>query len=214
MEPTRIPSPSMRYLPVELDVLGRDALVVGSGSEAASKVERLLAAGAKVTVIAPGPSVDPIIEARAREGAINWERRAPDAKDAEGKAIVFLEPGDEALSRRLFDVAAREGLLVCTLDRPSVSTFANPAVARVPGLTMSFSSGGVSPSVVRRVREDLEALFADPRFERFMSGLSALRKALPQGERAEPMKEAVAGFAIDARLRFPGWVEAPPERAV
>jgi precorrin-2 dehydrogenase / sirohydrochlorin ferrochelatase len=50
----------MRYLPIELDVAGREALVVGVSAEALSKVDRLIDAGAKVTVIAeraPGPEL-------------------------------------------------------------------------------------------------------------------------------------------------------------
>lgn len=217
MEPVNPPkattsTSSMRYFPIELDVLDRDALVIGGGSEAASKIDRLLAAGAKVTVITRGSGAHPIVEERAREGQITWLVRAPSLSDAEGKAIIFLEAegddADEALSRRLFEEASRVGLLVCTLDRPEVSTFANPSVARAPGLTMSFSSGGVSPSVVRRVREDLEALFSDPLFARFMDRLKALRSSLPRGERSRVMKEAVAGFALEARLHFPRWLTA------
>lgn len=202
----------MRYLPIELDVRDRAALVVGAGPEAASKVERLLAAGAKVTVAATSERMDPLIEEAAQSGRVQCVRRAIDAADLEGKVIIFLEPGDDDLSRRLFEEAAREGRLVCTLDRPELSTFANPAVARVPGMTMSFSSGGVSPSVVRRVREDLEALFSNPRFERFMEALRALRGSLKRGERGARMKEAAEGFSIEARLRFPRWVDEPDEQ--
>jgi precorrin-2 dehydrogenase/sirohydrochlorin ferrochelatase len=204
----------MRYLPIELDVLDKEALVIGSGAEAASKVDRLLAAGARVTVVAPpAGEVHAAIEARAREGRISIARRAVEPGDLQGKVVIFLEPGesgepgDADLSRRLYEEASRSGRLVCTLDRPELSTFANPAVARVAGLTMSFGSGGVSPSVVRRIREDLEALFSDPRFARMMGSLAKLRASLSRGERSPRMKEAAKGFAIEARLRFPAWVE-------
>ena len=83
-----------------------------------------------------------------------------------------------------------EGRLVCTLDRPELSTFVNPAVARASGLTMTFATGGVSPGAMRRIREDLEALFGDPRFARFLDALSGLRARLPRGERAARMAEA------------------------
>jgi precorrin-2 dehydrogenase/sirohydrochlorin ferrochelatase len=72
---------------------------------------------------------------------------------------------------------------------------------------MTFATGGTSPGVVRRIREDLEALFGDPRFGRFLGTLEGLRSRLPRGERAARMAEAVKGFALDAKLRFPAWVE-------
>jgi precorrin-2 dehydrogenase / sirohydrochlorin ferrochelatase len=203
----------MRTFTIELDVRGRDALVVGGRGEAASKIERLVLAGARLTVIAEG-DVDAWVEEAAREGRVELLRRAARESDAEGRAIVFLEPGgagDEDLSRRLFERAKVSGALVCTLDRPEVSTFINPAVVHVSGLTLTVSTGGVSPAMARRIREDLEALFSEARFARFLSKLGELRAGLPRGERGARIKEAVKGFAIEARLRFPGWFERGEE---
>ncbi len=201
----------MRTLTIELALEGRSALVIGGRGEAVGKIDRLLHAGARVTVISER-SVDASIEEAAREGRVEILRRAPEERDAEGRAIVFLEPGDDDLSRRLFERARASGALVCTLDRPEVSTFINPAVVHVSGLTLSLSTGGRSPALARRIREDLEALFGDARFDRFLSALSDLRAALPRGERGARVKEAVKGFAIEARLRFPAWFERGEER--
>ncbi|HSN99894.1 MAG TPA: hypothetical protein VLS89_16470, partial [Candidatus Nanopelagicales bacterium] len=119
-----------------------------------------------------------------------------------------LAPGDDALSQRLHDELRAAGRLVCTLDRPEVSTFTNLAVAEVPGLTMAFSTHGTSPSTARRIREDLTALFSDPRFARYMEALRLARASLPRGEaRMARMRAAARGFAIEARLRFPEWFE-------
>jgi precorrin-2 dehydrogenase/sirohydrochlorin ferrochelatase len=195
----------VRYLPIELDVLERDALVVGATGEVIAKIDRLLEAGARVTVVAEGVHAE--IEKRAKDGHISLLRRALCDGDLEGKAIVFVAPGDEAISRSLHDWAARTGRLVCTLDRPEVSTFVNPAVIAASNFTMSFSSGGTSPGTLRRIREDLSALFSDERFGRYLSALSAFREKLPRGERAARMSGAVQGFGIEARLRFPAWFE-------
>jgi precorrin-2 dehydrogenase/sirohydrochlorin ferrochelatase len=200
----------MRYLPIEVDVQGRDALVVGTGAEVLSKVDRLVAAGARVTLIAeedPGPE----LEARAADGRVRLLRREATDADLDGVAIVFATPfttpAAEARARRWHAEALRSGRLFCAIDRPEACTFVNSAVVSAPGLTMTFSTGGKSPGTARRVREDLEALFADPRFARFIDRLAALRATLPRGERAARMAEAVKGFAVEARLRFPTWLE-------
>jgi precorrin-2 dehydrogenase/sirohydrochlorin ferrochelatase len=127
--------------------------------------------------------------------------------DLEGKAVVFVAPGDESLSRALGDWAARAGRLVCTIDRPEMSTFVNPAVVQAADLTMSFGSGGASPGVLRRIREDLAVLFSDERFARYLAALRRLRDTLPRGARAARMSQAVQGFRIEARLCFPTWFE-------
>ena len=43
----------MDYFPLFLDLKGRDCLVIGGGEIAARKIQQLLKAGAKVTVVAP-----------------------------------------------------------------------------------------------------------------------------------------------------------------
>ncbi|MFT3767802.1 MAG: NAD(P)-dependent oxidoreductase [Minicystis sp.] len=199
----------MRYLPVGLDLRDREALVVGAGGEIPAKIDRLIAAGARVTVIVAEPDAE--IEARARAGAIVLHQREPTDHDLDGKAIVFTAPfttpEEEARARRWHAEAMRTGRLVCAIDRPEASTFVSTAIVQAPGITMTFGTDGASPGAARRIREDLEALFADPRFARFVERLAALRASLPRGQRAARMAEAVKGFAVEARLRFPDWLE-------
>ncbi|WP_437715323.1 NAD(P)-dependent oxidoreductase [Sorangium sp. So ce448] len=201
----------MRLFPIALDLNGQRALVIGADGDAPYTVERLLSAGARVSVVAPG-QVDGSIEQASREGRLDLHRRAFLEGDLAGAAIVFLVPGDEALSRRLHRELAGAGRLVCTLDRPEASNFANPSVVSASGLTMSFSSHGVSPGTIRRIREDLSALFSDPRFARYIEALRRLRESLPRGpERAARMRRATLGFGLEARLRFPEWLERGDE---
>jgi precorrin-2 dehydrogenase/sirohydrochlorin ferrochelatase len=144
----------VRYFPIELDVMGRDALVVGVAGEVISKIDRLLEAGARVTVVSA--DVHAGIEERAKSGRIVLLRRAFRDGDLEGKAIVFLAPADEAIARVLHDWATRTGRLVCAIDRPDLSTFVNPAVVAVENFTMSFGTGGTSPGTLRRMGEAAE----------------------------------------------------------
>jgi precorrin-2 dehydrogenase/sirohydrochlorin ferrochelatase len=189
---------------------------VGALPDLAVRIERLVAAGARVTFITDAEldAVQPAeVAALAARDALHafHARRAVDA-DLAGKAIVFVAPWttpeDEARARRWHEAARTNGTLVSTVDRPETSTFISAAVLRVPGLAMTFGSGGRAPAVLRRIREDLEALFSDPRFAAFVDELASLRASLPRGERAGPVVEAVTGFAVDARLRFPAWFVA------
>lgn len=201
----------MGLFPIALELGGREALVIGARGEAPNVVERLLAAGARVTVVAPG-EVDEAIARAAAAGRLDLRRRALEDADLADKALVLLAPGDDSLSKRLYEELSAAGRLVCTLDRPEVSAFSNMAVVDVPGLTLAFSSGGASPGTIRRIREDLTALFSDPRFAHYMEALRRARARLPRGEaRVARMRAAVEGFAVEARLRFPGWFERGEE---
>lgn len=197
----------MPTFPIALDLTGRGALVVGGTGEAPGVIERLLGAGARVTVVAPG-EVHDAIRGAAGAGRLELHRRPFQDEDLAGKAVVFLAPGDDALSRRLHAELTAAGRLICTLDRPEVSSFANLAVVAVSGLTIAFGTGGTSPGTARRIREDLTALFSDPRFARYLDAIRRVRERLPRGEaRSARMRAATSGFAVEAKLRFPPWFE-------
>lgn len=185
---------------------GREALVVGGSGEVVSKIGRLLDAGARVLVVTTRP-LDPAVEQWVAEGRVVFERREARLDDVDGKVLVFVATTDADRAAPFYKRAVDEGRLLCTLDRPELSTFANRAVVHASGMTMTFASGGAAPGALRRIREDLEVLFADPRFGRFLDALGRLRARLPRGERAAKMAEAVRGFGIDATLRFPTWVD-------
>jgi precorrin-2 dehydrogenase/sirohydrochlorin ferrochelatase len=201
----------VRYFPVELDVSGRSVLVVGASGEVVSKISRLLDAGADVLVMTTGP-VDALVDTWVMEGRVKLERREAKIEDVDGKTLVFVATIDADRAPPFYERALREGRLLCTVDRPELSTFINPAVVHKSGLTMTFASGGTAPGAMRRIREDLEALFSEPRFGRFLDALRELRSQLPRGARAEKMADAVRGFGIDATLRFPAWLDrqTPP----
>jgi precorrin-2 dehydrogenase/sirohydrochlorin ferrochelatase len=207
----------MLTFPVELVLRDREALVIGTGPETLPKIERLIEAGARVTAITEGEA-GAEIEALAARGAITLHTREAADADLEGKAIVFAAPfttpEGEARAKRWHAEAIRKGTLFCAIDRPEACTFTSSAIVRASGITMTFSTGGTSPGAARRIREDLAALFATPRFAGFMAALAELRRKLPRGERAPRMAAAVRGFAIEATLRFPEWFDrgedAPP----
>lgn len=203
----------MTSLPINLDLRDRRALVIGAEGEAVSKVDRLVTAGAEIRVLTQGHAVDPAIVAHAGRGSIDLCERGFEQRDLDDVWIVFLVPGDDALAERLHAWAVAERRLLCTLDRSSTCTFTNPAVTRAQGLTVAFSSAGVSPGAMRRLREDLERALQDPRLASFLGELDRLRAAAPPGERREVMTRAVEGFGLVARLVFPAWLapRRPPD---
>lgn len=197
----------MRYLPIGLLVEARDALVVGAAGEIVGKIHRLADAGARVTVLATEAGVDPSVAARAAAGELTLEARRVHDADLARAFVVFASPGDAALEARLFAWATSTGRLVCTLDRPASSTFVNPAIAEGSGLTAALASGGAAPGLLRRLREDLETVLADPRLAPFVDALRLLREQTPSASRPARIAAAVKGFTLEARLRFPAWFE-------
>jgi siroheme synthase-like protein len=192
-------------IPIGLVVRGRRCVCVGGCEEVASKVERLLAARAEIEVFAKREELCDRLAARVREGEVRLVD--PAGADVEGAAIVFVSPLHEAIGHELFERAKERGTLVCTLDRPAASTFVNPASTDVSGLRITVASGGAAPALVKRIREDLEAILGDPRMATFVRRLGEMRAALSPGARGAAMREKVVGFKLEGKLVFPSWAD-------
>lgn len=194
----------MLPFPVMLDLRGRRALVVGGDDDAVARVERLVEAGATVRVLLrPGAAEPERLCTLAAQGSVHIERRPARPEDVDGAALTIVATSEEAQAPPLHARAVEAGRLLCTVDRPELCTFIHPAVVRAGPLSIAVSTGGASPALARRVREDLEALLGDPRFVAWASALAEERAGLPRGERAARGAEAVRGFAIEAKLVLP-----------
>jgi siroheme synthase-like protein len=190
------------FLPVMLDLRGREALVVGADEDAIRRVERLLRAGARVRVVAR--EVPEALRAVAADGGVHLEERLAREEDMDGAAITYVATSEEAQAAALHARALRTGQPMCTIDRPELSTFINPAVAEAGPLAIAISTGGVSPALARRLREDLDVVLREPGLVEWLEELRAAREAMPRGERAARGAEAVKGFALEGKLRLPG----------
>jgi precorrin-2 dehydrogenase/sirohydrochlorin ferrochelatase len=192
---------------INLDVHDRMCLVIGGDEDAAERVNRLLEAGAKVTVI--NPNLTDGLKKLAASAKILHRGRHFRASDIEAsiRLIINTLRGDQALVRDLFALSKQKGFLVYSSDEPEYSTFTLPAlVARGP-LRIAISTSGVSPALASRLRQELEPLF-DERFEVFLEWLDAyrahLQKTEPNAEkRQEILREVVAKVKLPARIEFP-----------
>jgi precorrin-2 dehydrogenase / sirohydrochlorin ferrochelatase len=124
--------------PVFLELAGRRAVVIGSLALREGKDVALLDAGAEVEVFANGA----------------WS-----PADLDG-AFVCVASSDDPLERDAIAVAARErGVLVNVMDDIPNCDFAAPAIVRRGDLAIAVGTGGRSPAVARKVREELEARY-------------------------------------------------------
>ena len=141
------------YYPVFLELSGRPVLVIGGGRLALEKVTGLLAAEARITVVAP--TLNEELTSLRDGGRIEHLARAYESGDMFGRAVVMAANDDPADNARLQSDARSAGVLLNAADDPAHCDFILPAVVRQPPLTLAISTGGGSPAVARRVREEL-----------------------------------------------------------
>jgi uroporphyrin-III C-methyltransferase/precorrin-2 dehydrogenase/sirohydrochlorin ferrochelatase len=144
----------MQSFPIFLSLAGRAALVVGGGEAAARKAELLLAASARVTLIAD--TVVGEIAQLIADGRIAWAGRAFDPADLDGIALAIVASDDEALQARVAHAARERCLPVNVVDRPALSSFIMPAIVDRAPVTIAISTGGSAPALARRLRAEIE----------------------------------------------------------
>jgi precorrin-2 dehydrogenase / sirohydrochlorin ferrochelatase len=192
---------------INLDVQDRMCLVIGGGEEAAERVNRLLDAGAKVTVISPGLTDE--LKKLAASAKILHRGRHFRSSDVDAGVWLVLNTvrDDQTLVKDLSALSKSKNFLLSSSDQPDHSNFTMPALVVRGPLRIAISTSGVSPALASRLRQDLEPLF-DERFEVFMEWLDAYRVHLQETEplavrRQELLREAVAKVKVQARIEFP-----------
>ena len=150
-----------RLYPAMLRLEGKHCLVIGAGQVAARKVARLVASGARVTVIAP--TVEAEVQSLADQGRVKVIRRPYRRGDLVGGTLACAATDSRTVNAAVADEAAELGLLVNVADDPTASTMHVPAVMEQSGLTLAISTGGRSPAFARLLREQLEAVLTPER---------------------------------------------------
>jgi siroheme synthase-like protein len=150
---TDLPDPPS-YYPVSLDVSGRPCLVVGGGRVAARKARTLLDCGGKVTVIAPELSADmealaPLLHA--------LERRPYGQGEVTAFRLVVTATGIPEVDGAVYADAEASGVWTNSADDVAHSSFILPAVHRDGPVTVSVSTGGLSPALASWLRTRVAA---------------------------------------------------------
>lgn len=188
--------------PVNLNLRNRNCLVVGGGSVGTRKVMKLIECGAAVTLVSPEVSED--LAALAREGRIVWKRRAYRHGDAGGMLLVFSTTDFKEVNRAVAADARAAGALCNLADTQELCDFTVPAHVRRGDLLLTISTGGNSPALSRKLRQELADQFG-PEYAQSLRILGAVRhRLLATGhdpERHRTLLRRLIGSGLVARVR-------------
>jgi precorrin-2 dehydrogenase/sirohydrochlorin ferrochelatase len=138
-----------------LDLEGRNCLVVGGGSVGLEKAKGLLACGAVVTIVAPQ------IEPELQRLPVRWRPKRYQPSDLDGNFLVVAATSVTSLNRRVFLDAESRSMLCNVVDTPEICSFILPAVYRRDPIAIAVSTGGASPALAKRLRDDFGARIED-----------------------------------------------------
>ena len=145
----------MSLFPIFLKLAGRHCVVVGAGNIAESKIESLLTAEARVTVIAP--EALPRVQEWAASGELTWYQREYRAGDLVGAFLAIAATATPEVNRAVFAEASGADILCNAVDDPPFCDFYFPSVVRRGDLQIAISTAGESPAFAQRLRKELNA---------------------------------------------------------
>ena len=149
----------MSMLPIFLKLDGRRCLLVGAGNVALEKVGTLLKTGLQLRVVAP--DARPEIVDLAREGKLEWIKRAFELSDLDGNTLVIAATDAPEVNAAVYHGAVSRGILANSVDDiPNCDFFFGSVVSR-GSLQIAISTGGESPAVAQRLRREIDEQLPD-----------------------------------------------------
>jgi precorrin-2 dehydrogenase/sirohydrochlorin ferrochelatase len=176
---------------------GRDALVVGGGAVGTRKVRSLLAAGSSVTVVSPAITRE--LRELVDAGKVSHIEGTFLPEHLDGRFLCVSAVDDPTVGESVSRHSRRRGVLVNVADDPDLSDFFFPAIVSRGDLVIAVSSGGVSPTQVKKVRELLEERFG-PEYGAVTRIMGVVRESLRGagigGERLSVVMDRTAALPL------------------
>jgi len=164
-----------RTYPINLLLKDRLCVVIGGGEVAARKVRSLADAEARVRVIAP--EFCRSMQEISGQAGIELIGKRFEPQDLDGAVLVIASTDDETVNRSVYDQARIRGIIVNVVDVPELCDFYVPSVVQRGDLTITISTGGLSPGVSREIRKRLEEVFG-PEYAQYLQIVANCRETI------------------------------------
>lgn len=146
----------MDYFPAFLKLHEKPCLLVGGGQVAARKARQLLAAGARLTVVAP--DISPALAGLVGRGKVRNIKRSFRGTDVRGYWLVVCAADDRRVQRATYEACERAGIWCNSVDDIDHCSYLTPAIVDRSPVVVAVSSGGAAPVLARKIRARIEAV--------------------------------------------------------
>ena len=164
----------MQTFPAALPLEGKTVVVTGAGPMAEAKLRLFLTSPAQLRWLrGRQESTSP----SALENRAQTHDRAPEARDFEGAALVFIAEADPTARRQQARWARNAGALVNLVDEPAGSDFQTPALVDRDEVVVAIATGGAAPVLSVDLRAAIERLLP-PRIGRLAALAREMRSTV------------------------------------
>lgn len=187
----------MPFYPVNLQLAGRRCIVVGGGAVAERKVMPLLNAQADVTVISP--QLTPRLAQLAEARRIVHIARLYEPGDLQGAFLVVCATDSRIVNEQAAEEAQQISALINVVDNAELGNFSVPAQVTSGDLLITVSTGGKTPVMARRIREEL-AITYGPEYGLYIDLLGRLRAEMKARLATSKDRESFWRESIDQEI--------------
>lgn len=157
---THSTSRTSNLLSIELNLEGRNVLVVGGGHIALRKVKTLLPTGARITVVAP--QFDPDFSPISRLPSIAFKNRPYEPLDLRGVFMVFICTDKPAVNAQVSNDAHSRRILVNNACDYLDGDFIVPARLDFgKNVAVTVSTQGRAPSLAKKLKQKIQREWAE-----------------------------------------------------
>ncbi len=142
----------MDYLPITINIVSANILIVGGGKVATHKAQILARFTDHATVIAPE------ITEELKTLPFHFIEKAFEPSDLDGVQILFVCTGNHELNHEIKRLAAQRHILTSVCDDPAQCDFISPAIHREGNLTIAVGSDSRDVKRSIRVRNRIKEL--------------------------------------------------------
>jgi len=184
----------MAKYPIFLELSGRRVVVIGGGAVAVRKARALLAAGARLVVVAE--HVDDVLTALC-QGTNAKLIKSKYSKDyLTGAVLAIAATNDAQQNKQIYKDCQELEVLCNVVDEPELCDFFVPAVVKRGDLQIAIGTEGYCPAYAGHLRKKLEQIFTDKHGE-FLAELETLRKRIIKDVPEPTDRKALLGRLAD-----------------
>ena len=147
---------SAMYYPAMLNLKNKKCAVVGGGNIAYRKCLALMECEASLKAISPGFQTEFYELDPARILLIRDEFQMKYIEDC---FLVVAATDENETNRKIHRFCEENRILVNVTDEPELCSFITPAYLRRGDLTISVSTGGKSPALAKRIKEEISGSY-------------------------------------------------------
>ncbi len=184
----------MTYFPAFIKLDGKKILIIGGGTIAREKLEKLLDFTTDITLLAKevAPQTAFLIEKHGLPLLQRYYKKG----DIEGFDIVIAAVDDMELQKELYEETRSYKCLYNAVDLPEYCDFIFPSYIKQGELTIAVSTSGASPAFAKQLRIYLQNLIPK-NLNEFLQEMREYRKTLPKGKERMKMLEEKAKQYIE-----------------